>query len=111
MEHREIRFAEKSWGSFTILDVQPQATTIRIVLNPGHQLTYHSHEHRDEVWTIVDGMGRTVIDGDQRPVRPGDVVTMPAGVRHTLMADTRLEAIEVQIGAEIDVADKKKYEL
>jgi mannose-1-phosphate guanylyltransferase len=36
---------------------------------------------------------------------------MPAGVRHTLIADTRLEAIEVQIGAEIDVADKQKYEL
>ncbi len=107
----EARFAEKSWGSFTVLDVQPQATTIRIVLNPGHKLTYHSHEHRDEVWTVVDGMGRTIVDGDERPVRPGDVVTMPAGVRHTLIADTRLEAIEVQIGAEIDVADKQKYEL
>lgn len=107
----EARFAEKSWGSFTILDVQPQATTIRIVLNAGHRLTYHSHEHRDEVWTIVDGRGRTVVDGEERPLGPGDVVTMPAGVRHTLIADTRLEAIEVQIGAEIDVADKQKFEL
>ena len=107
----EARFAEKSWGSFTVLDVQPEATTIRIVLNPGHRLTYHSHEHRDEVWTIVAGTGRTVIDGIVRRVHPGDVVTMPAGARHTLIADTALQVVEVQIGEEINVADKTKFEL
>ena len=106
----EARFAEKSWGSFTVLDVQPEATTIRIALNSGHRLTYHSHEHRDEVWTIVSGMGRAVVDGVERAVRPGDVVTLPAGVPHTLIADSALQAVEVQIGAEIDVADKQKFD-
>ena len=56
-------------------------------------------------------MGRTIIDGEERPVRPGDVVTMPAGVKHTLIADSRIQAVEVQIGDEIDVADKTKFEL
>ena len=106
----EARFAEKSWGSFTVLDVQPEATTIRIVLNSGHSMTYHSHEHRDEVWTIVSGMGRAVVDGVERAVRPGDVVTLPAGVPHTLIADSALQAVEVQIGAEIYVADKQKFD-
>lgn len=107
----EARYAEKSWGSFTVLDVQPEATTIRIVLQPGHRLTYHSHEHRDEVWTIVSGAGRTVVNGAERTVRPGDVINMPAGAKHTLIADTVLQAIEVQIGEEISVADKQKFEL
>lgn len=107
----EARYAEKSWGSFTVLDVQPEATTIRIVLQPGHRLTYHSHEHRDEVWTIVSGAGRTVVNGVERAVRPGDVINMPAGAKHTLIADTVLQAIEVQIGEEISVADKQKFEL
>ncbi|MDD4849681.1 MAG: sugar phosphate nucleotidyltransferase [Gemmiger sp.] len=107
----EARFAEKSWGSFTILDVQDNATTIRIVLRPGNRLTYHAHEHRDEVWTIVSGTGRTVVDGVETTVHPGDVVKMPAEARHTLIADTHLEVIEVQIGQEINVADKQKYDL
>lgn len=107
----EARFAEKSWGSFTILDVQPDATTIRIVLNPGNRLSYHSHEHRDEVWTIAAGEGRTMIDGAERRVRAGDVVTMPAGCKHTLIADKTLQVIEVQIGEEINVADKQKFPL
>lgn len=107
----EARFAEKSWGSFTVLDVQPAATTIRINLMPGHRLAYHSHAHRDEVWTVLAGTGRTVVDGVQKPVGPGSVVALPAGCRHTILADTPLQVVEVQLGADINVSDKQKFEL
>ena len=40
----------------------------------------------------------------------GDVLTMQAGCKHTILADTELQVIEVQIGAEISVDDKHKYE-
>ena len=36
---------------------------------------------------------------------------MNAGCRHTIIADTELQLIEVQIGKDITVHDKKKYEL
>ena len=42
---------------------------------------------------------------------PGDVITMQAGCRHTVFADTELKLIEVQLGQNIYVGDKKKYEL
>lgn len=108
---QQVMFAEKSWGSFTVLDVQEESMTIKIVLLPGHRLHYHSHEHRDEVWTIVSGHGRTIVDGMEQSVRPGDVVTMEAGCRHTVIADSELKIIEVQLGKEIDVNDKQKFEL
>ena len=72
---------------------------------------YHSHEHRDEVWTILSGTGRTIVDGMEEIVGPGDVITMEAGCKHTVIADTKLEIIEVQLGKEIDAHDKRKYEL
>ena len=84
---------------------------IRIILLPEHRLHYHSHEHRDEIWNVVSGSGRTIIDGTERAVSAGDVITMPAGCRHTIIADTRLEVIEVQLGKDISVKDKKKHEL
>ena len=37
--------------------------------------------------------------------------TMPAGCKHTVIAETELQLIEVQIGDEISVTDKIKYEL
>jgi len=106
-----VHFAEKSWGSYTVLDVQPKALTVRVTLNPGHRMNYHSHQHRDEVWTIISGTGRTVIDGMEQPVRPGDVVSMAAGCKHTIIADTELKVIEVQTGEDIDVNDKEKFPL
>ena len=106
-----VMYAEKSWGSFTVLDVQQESMTIRVTLLPGHKLYYHSHEHRDEVWTIVSGQGRTIVDGMEQVVRPGDVVTMAAGCKHTVIADTELQIIEVQLGKDIDVNDKQKFEL
>ena len=107
----QAMYAEKSWGSFTVLDVQDDSMTIKVELLPGHSLHYHSHEHRDEVWTVMSGMGSVIIDGMQRMVRPGDVVTMPAGCKHTLIAETKLSVIEVQLGKDISVDDKKKYDL
>ena len=108
---QQVMYAEKSWGSFTVLDVQKESLVIRIVLLPGHKLHYHSHEHRDEVWTVMSGQGRVVLDGEERRVAPGDVVSMPAGCRHTVFADTELMINEVQLGSDITVEDKIKYEL
>ena len=108
---QQIMYAEKSWGSFTVLDVQEDSLTIKIVLLPGHGLYYHSHENRDEVWTVMSGRGRVVLDGAERAVGPGDVVSMPAGCKHTVFADAELKIIEVQLGENITVEDKRKYPL
>lgn len=106
-----IMFAEKSWGSFRILDVEEESLTIKVTLRPGHRMNYHSHERRNEVWTVISGRGKTVVDGMQQPVRAGDVITMEAGCRHTIIAETELKLIEVQLGKEISVDDKQKFEL
>ncbi|MDE6740393.1 MAG: cupin domain-containing protein [Lachnospiraceae bacterium] len=109
--NQQIMFAEKSWGSFQVIDIGEGGMTIKVTLNPGHGMNYHSHALRDEVWTVIDGRGRTIVDGVERSVGAGDVIQMPAGVPHTILADTKLQVIEVQIGSEISVHDKKKIAL
>lgn len=108
---QQTMFAEKSWGSFRVLDVESGSMTIKVTLNPGHSMNYHSHQYRDEVWVVVAGEGRTIVDGMEQKVRAGDVITMQAGCRHTVFADTELKLIEVQLGQNIHVGDKTKYEL
>lgn len=108
---QQIMYAEKSWGSYRVIDIDKGSMTIKIVLNPGERMHYHSHERRDEMWTVVSGTGRTIIDGIEKQVTAGDVITMQAGCRHTIIADTELHVIEVQIGEDISVQDKIKYEL
>lgn len=106
---QQIMFAEKSWGSFRVIDVEEESLTIKITLNPGHGMNYHSHERRDEVWTIISGKGKCIIDGKEKKVKAGDVISMPKGCRHTIIAATELKIIEVQLGKDIDVRDKIKH--
>lgn len=108
---QQIMFAEKSWGSFRVLEVEAESLTLKVTLNPGHRMNYHSHDKRDEVWTVISGTGRTIIDGVMMHVEPGNVIKMKAGTKHTVIADTELKLIEVQLGREISVHDKHKYEL
>lgn len=107
----QIMFAEKSWGSFRVLDVEKDSLIIKVTLNAGHSMNYHSHENRDEAWVVISGCGKTVVDGVEQNVKVGDVITMPAGCRHTIMAKTDLKLVEVQLGEEISVHDKQKFPL
>lgn len=79
LDHR-VMFAEKSWGSFKVIDIDKASMTIKVTLNAGHRMNYHSHQHRDEVWTVIAGEGKTVVDGMEQNVKAGDVITMSAAV-------------------------------
>lgn len=107
----QVKFAEKSWGSYRVIDVESDSMTIKVTLHAGNSMNYHSHRHRDEIWTVIEGEGRTIVDGMEQKVKAGDVITMSAGCRHTVIAETKLKLIEVQIGEEISVQDKEKHEL
>lgn len=108
---QKIMFAEKSWGTYSVIDMEKESMTIKVELNPGHRMNYHSHTHRDEVWVVISGTGKTIVDGAEKAVHPGDVITLPAGCRHTIIAETELKVIEVQCGKDISVQDKQKYQL
>ena len=108
---QQVMFAEKSWGSFRVLDVESESMTIKVTLNAGHSMNYHSHRHRDEVWVVISGRGKTIVDGMENQVSAGDVVTMAAGTRHTVIALTELKLMEVQLGKDISVDDKEKFVL
>ena len=110
LDHR-VMFAEQSWGSFRVIDIDSKSVTIKVTLNPGHRMNYHSHKNRDEVWAVISGRGKTIVDGMEQSVKIGDVITMSAGCRHTVIAETELKMIEVQLGEDINVHDKQKYEL
>lgn len=107
----EAKYIEKSWGSYNVLDAGEGYRLLKVKINAGRRLSYHSHEFRDESITILSGNGKTVVDGMEQIVRPGDIVTMAAGCKHTLIAETEIIALETQVGKEITFDDKAKFPL
>lgn len=106
---QQIMFAEKSWGSFRVLNIEEESLTILVTLNPGHSMNYHSHQKRDEVWVVIAGTGRSIVDGVEQKINVGDVIKMSAEIPHAVIADTALKMIEVQLGRDITVFDKKIF--
>ena len=107
----EAMYAEKSWGTYTVIDVQPGSMTVKLSMKPGERMSYHMHNYREEVWTVVSGKGKDIVDGMEQILRAGDVITIAAGCRHTVEAITVLDIIEVQLGDEISASDKVKFSL
>ena len=49
-------------------------------------MRHHSYERLDEVWSVVSGSGQVLVDGVTRGVSAGDVIDLPVGCRHTVIA-------------------------
>lgn len=105
----DAMYAEKSWGTYTVIDAQPGSMMIKISMKTGEKMSYHMHNMREEVWTIVSGSGKAIIDGIERILQAGDVITIAIGCKHTIEAITPLDIIEIQLGGEINVKDKVKF--
>jgi len=108
MKHMEQRpmFEERRWGWYKVLDYGKlpngsEVLTKRICVLAGKHLSYQLHIKREEVWTIISGSGECIIDDRRVTVKPGDVLRIPLGARHSLRANEDLEFIEVQTGSEL----------
>lgn len=101
-------FAEKSWGTFTVIDNQENSKTIKIEMKPNAEMSYHSHSYRSEIWNIISGTGKVCINGESKTVKAGDVVQIPVDTRHSIKANEKMEIIEIQLGV-FNTHDKCKY--
>ncbi|MEB2289976.1 sugar phosphate nucleotidyltransferase [Priestia megaterium] len=103
-------YEERLWGWSRVLDYakydeETEMVTKRIHISKGKNSTYHYHNLRDEVWTIVRGEGELALDDYIRRVKAGDIIHLPAGKKHGIHALTDLEFIEVQTGKVISNED------
>jgi quercetin dioxygenase-like cupin family protein len=47
----------------------------------------HLHPSQDERFEVLEGELRSIVDGEERRYRPGDIFGVPAGTPHTMTAD------------------------
>lgn len=104
-------FIEKSWGTYSVRELSHNAMTVHLHINKGKKMSYHMHNNRDEVWTIISGEGKVLIDGNGKNVNIGDTIRIMSGSKHYIEALTDMDIIEIQIGNEINVNDKVKFPL
>lgn len=116
-------YEERAWGDFKVLDIYSPSDNNEIeefgykslvkhlYIKAGKSISYQKHNHRDEVWTIINGEGVFILNDIKRNVKAGDVVIIKKGDKHSLKAINDLRFIEVQIGDEIAEDDIERYEI
>ena len=55
------------------------------LLPPGSQVPYHYHKIRESVIFFIAGEGIEIIEGEEFPVKAGDILFIPAGEKHTTL--------------------------
>jgi uncharacterized RmlC-like cupin family protein len=71
------------------------------VMPPGSSIGMHTHgEDDEEIYIVIEGSGRMIVDGASFRVGPGDVVINPTGGAHGLDNDgeSPLRLIVVDVG-------------
>lgn len=107
-------YEERRWGIYRVIDHTESpdgmcSLTKRLSLEPGKAISYQKHQHRNEVWTFVEGSGEFVLDGVRKKVKAGDTVVIPCNHLHALKADTPLTFIEVQTGTNLVEEDIERF--
>jgi mannose-6-phosphate isomerase-like protein (cupin superfamily) len=103
---------ERPWGHFEVLRDEEHFKSKVIRIAPGQQISYQSHEKREEHWIIVKGQGEIIIDDERSNVQKGSYVKIPTRVRHRIRntGSGSLEFIEVQLGQYFGEDDIVRYE-
>lgn len=116
---------DRPWGSYEVLLDADNCKVKRITVVGKNRLSYQSHEHRSETWTVVQGRAVVTLDGNDKVVHPQETIFIPQGTKHrvangsTIVSETLgkdkttmedLVFIEVQHGTYFGEDDIIRYE-
>jgi len=108
----------RPWGYYEVLLDDTNVKVKRITVKPVQQLSYQSHEHRSETWTVIQGMAGYTLDGRDGVIKSKDTLYIPQGAKHrirninTVQNDMDMIFIEVQHSDRgiFDESDIERYE-
>ena len=102
-------FEERRWGTLETLDdtetSQLSTLTRKIRIYDGMTSSYHYHKNRDEIWTVLNGTGELILEGNKIPLSQGKAVCIRKNQRHAVKAFRDFEYIEIHVGTSVGNED------
>lgn len=78
-----LRFSEEELQVVPLFSDERFHGTL-VCLEPGQEAPAHHHEHKDEVFDVIEGVGMILLGDKQIFAGPGTLVFVPAGFCHGL---------------------------
>jgi len=80
----DVVVSHRPWGRFQQFVANQPVTVKTITVEPGCRLSLQRHEHREELWHVLDGRADVHVDGVEQVVQAGAVLLVPRGSVHRL---------------------------
>ena len=86
MEHFTIAtVADESPDFRRVLWTGEHTQLVIMTIPSGGEIGEEVHEDTDQILTFVSGVGEALVDDEKRKVAQGDLVVVPAGVKHNFV--------------------------
>jgi mannose-6-phosphate isomerase-like protein (cupin superfamily) len=97
---RRHREDHRPWGYYRVLEDEPDHKVKRLVVYPGKRLSLQRHQHRTELWQIIQGQAIITKNDVTLQTSPGQAVDIPVRAWHRIEnpGTENLVFIEVQTG-------------
>ena len=98
----------RPWGKWQVLSTGEGFKVKRLEILVDTSISMQYHIHRAEHWTIVQGTGKVIVDGNIFTVKKGDHFFVPKMSIHKVLNTSLTEtliAIEVQMGEQCEESD------
>jgi len=89
-------FSDQKMGKATLF----QSERLLVGLNsfePGQEHALHAHADMDKVYHVVEGSGRFLLEGEEHPMKAGELLVAPEGVPHGIRNDSDARLIVLAI--------------
>lgn len=95
-------YEERRWGTYKVIGNEHfadgrTATTKILSINTGCDTSYKYHNHSKVTYTVINGDGCLVLDGEVMAISRGSVININSGQRYAAKATTDLQIIEVKL--------------
>jgi mannose-6-phosphate isomerase-like protein (cupin superfamily) len=77
--------AEKSADFRRVLWTGEHTQLVIMTIPPDGEIGEETHDENDQILSFVSGVGKAVIEGSTKSVKSGDIVVVPAGVKHNFL--------------------------
>ena len=65
----------------------------------------HMHDHEDELFWVIEGVLKIVLDDEVLLLNPGEMVTIPKGVYHQPIADEEVKVVLFEPASTLNTGD------
>lgn len=111
-EASEHVFEKRPWGGYEIISDAEEYKCKKISVDPGAQLSYQTHKHRDEHWIIISGQAEIILEDQQISKKSGEYIFIEREKKHRIknVGANELIFIEVQTGNYFGEDDIVRYD-